>query len=79
MKINLNGDVLWHKTLGNLSGAYSVEDVSLGIDKIYVTGSRKLNENDHDKYSAIFDFDGAIIEDRGRWKIRDHMEMKYVL
>ena len=63
MKINLNGDVLWQKTVGNLSGAYSVEDVSLGIDKVYVTGYRKLNENDHDKYSAIFDFDGnAIIE-----------------
>ena len=63
MKINLNGDVLWQKTVGNLSGAYSVEDVSLGTDKVYVTGSRKLNENDHDKYSAIFDFDGnAIIE-----------------
>ncbi|MEE3145633.1 MAG: T9SS type A sorting domain-containing protein [Bacteroidota bacterium] len=76
MKINLNGDVLWHKTLGNLSGAYSVEDVSLGIDKIYVTGSRKLNENDHDKYSAIFDFDGnAIIEktEVDGAEIRDHI------
>ena len=61
MKLNMAGDVLWFKTLGNLSGEYAVNDVSLGNDKVYVVGSRKLTEDNHDHYSAVFDFDGNVL------------------
>ena len=61
MKLNMSGDVLWFKILGNLSGEYAVNDVSLGNNKVYVVGSRKLSEDNHDHYSAVFDFDGNVI------------------
>lgn len=63
MKINMNGDVLWHQTAGNLSGEYSVKDVSLGPSKVYVVGARKLSEDDHDFFSATYDFDGNAMVD----------------
>ena len=61
MKVNMSGDVLWFKSLGNLSGEYAVNDVSLGNNKVYVVGSRKLSEDNHDHYSAVLDFDGNVI------------------
>ncbi len=61
LKLNMAGDVLWFKTLGNLSGEYTVNDVSLGNDKVYVVGSRILTEDNHDQYSAVFDFDGNVL------------------
>ena len=76
MKINMNGDILWHQTAGNLTGEYSVEDVSSGNDKVYVTGARKLSDNDHDYYSATFDYDGnpmVVKTEIDNSEIRDHI------
>lgn len=76
MKINMNGDVLWHQTAGNLSGEYSVEDVSLGINKVYVVGNRKLTEDNHDHYSSVFDFEGNILIEKTEvdvGEVRNHI------
>lgn len=76
MKLNMAGDILWFKTLGNLSGEYAINDVSLGNDKVYVIGSRKLTEEDHDQYSAVIDFDGNVLNEKTELdvsEIRNHI------
>lgn len=76
MKINMDGDILWQITAGNLSGIYDVEDVSLGANKFYTVGSKELNEDDHDNYMGIFDLDGNTIIEKTEIdvsEIRNHI------
>ena len=61
MKINDEGEVLWKDTLGNYSGAYTIEDVTVSLDKINAVGARIVSESNHDSYLLKLDFDGAIL------------------
>ena len=63
MKLGMNGNVHWQKMVGNLEGIYSVEDVSLGLDKVYVVGARTISEENHDNYAGIFDLDGNVLSE----------------
>ena len=83
MKISSNGDEIWRKTVGPLSGEYVVHDVVLGDGNFYAIGARELNEDNHDLYRACFDFEGnTIIEktDIDDVYIRDHIgdEIVYI-
>lgn len=61
MKINEEGNVLWSDTLGNYSGDYTIEDVSISTDKINAVGARIASDTNHDSYLLKLDFDGAIL------------------
>ena len=61
MKINDAGVVLWKDTLGNYSGDYTIEDVSISTNKINAVGARIVSESNHDSYLLKLDFDGAIL------------------
>lgn len=61
MKMNEAGDILWKKTLGNKSGAYAIEDVTISLDKISAVGSRIVSEDNHDSYLVRYDFDGNML------------------
>lgn len=61
MKINEDGEILWKDTLGNYSGDYTIEDVSISTDKINAVGARIVSEMNHDSYLLKLDFDGAIL------------------
>ena len=61
MKINEAGQLLWKDTLGNYSGDYTIEDVSVSTDKINAVGARIVSDTNHDSYLLKLDFDGAIL------------------
>jgi len=61
MKINEEGEVLWKDTLGNYSGAYTIEDVTVSTDKINAVGARIVSDSNHDSYLLKLDFNGSII------------------
>lgn len=63
-KINSNGDEIWSKTVGPLTGKYVLHDVALGDGDFYALGARELNENNHDLYRARFDFNGSPIVEK---------------
>ena len=63
MKLGMNGNVHWQKMVGNLEGIYSVEDVSLGQDKLYVGGYRTVSESNHDNYAGVYDLDGNVLSE----------------
>jgi len=63
MKLGMNGNIHWQKMVGNLEGIYSVEDISLGQDKLYVVGSRTVSESNHDSYAGVYDLDGNIMSE----------------
>ena len=61
MKMNKEGSILWMDTVGNYSGDYTIEDVSVSTDKINAVGARIMSESNHDSYLLKLDFDGAIV------------------
>ena len=76
MKINSNGEEIWSRTVGPLSGKYALHDVALGDGDFYALGSREINEYNHDLYRARFDFNGnPIVEktDIDNSEIRDEI------
>jgi hypothetical protein len=63
MKLGMNGNIHWQSMVGNLEGIYSVEDISLGQDKLYVVGSRTVSESNHDSYAGVYDLDGNMMSE----------------
>ena len=61
MKINNEGSILWRDTLGNYSGKYVIEDVSIAVDKINAVGAREVDIDNHDSYLLKLNFDGDIL------------------
>ena len=61
MKINEEGEVLWKDTLGNYSGDYTIEDISISTDKINAVGARIVSDTNHDSYMLKLDFEGSIL------------------
>ena len=43
MKMNKEGSILWMDTVGNYSGDYTIEDVSVSTDKINAVGARIIS------------------------------------
>ena len=83
MKINSNGEEIWSRTVGPLSGKYKLHDVVLGDGDFYAIGARELSDDNHDLYRARFDFNGnPIIEktDTDNTEIRDYIgdEVTYI-
>ena len=83
MKINSNGEEIWSRTVGQLTGAYELHDVVLGDGDFYALGARVLSEDNHDLYRGRFDFNGnPIVEktDIDNTDIRDEIgdEVAYI-
>ena len=64
MKINSNGEEIWSRTVGPLTGKYELYDVVLGNGDFYTIGAREINENNHDLYRGRFDFNGNPIVEK---------------
>ncbi len=61
MKINDEGEIIWKDTLGNYSGNYFIQDVTLSSGKVNVVGARLVSETNHDFYLVKLDFEGNIL------------------
>ena len=61
LKMNAQGTIIWENTVSDLAGKYSVSDLSLGLNKIYVIGFREVNPEKFDEYAGIFDLDSNLI------------------
>jgi hypothetical protein len=55
------GEILRFDTISHKTGNYSVNDLSLGINQIYVAGHREISSINHDAYAGVYDFSGNII------------------
>jgi hypothetical protein len=61
MKINQNGDSLWHNFYGNYSGQYGFRDIAIGANLMYAVGYRKVTETNFDHYITRIDSNGNIL------------------
>jgi len=58
-EIDGNGNVLWADTISDKPGEYVINDISLGTDKIFLTGYSKLSTR-NDVYFGVYDFTGQL-------------------
>jgi len=61
IKIDQNGDTMWHKFYGNLSGRYGFMDITMGTNLIYGVGYRKINDSNFDHYITKIDLNGNLL------------------
>jgi hypothetical protein len=61
LRMNRFGDILWQDTVGDLAGEYGINDVFLGLNKVYAVGKRKVIEANHDDYFGSYDFNGNLV------------------
>jgi hypothetical protein len=61
LRMNRFGDILWQDTVGDLAGEYGINDVFLGLNKVYAVGKRKVIQTNHDDYFGSYDFNGNLV------------------
>lgn len=61
LKINDQGVVEWFDTLGHLTGAFSVLDLTPNLYGIQFAGYRLNNNSDYDKFSGSIGLDGVVL------------------
>ena len=61
LKINDQGVVEWFDTLGHLSGAFAVLDLTPNLYGIQFAGYRLNNNSDYDKFSGSIGLDGVVL------------------
>lgn len=61
MKIDEDGTLQWLDTLGNYSGDYTIEDITVGIGAINAVGSREVGPDNHDSYLLMLDYNGNVL------------------
>ena len=61
LRMNRFGDILWQDTVGDFAGEYGINDVFLGLNKVYAVGKRKVIEANHDDYFGSYDFNGNLV------------------
>jgi hypothetical protein len=61
LEMNDSGGINRFDTISHLSGNYVVNDISLGINKFYVSGYRIVNPSNHDAYCGVYDISGQLI------------------
>jgi hypothetical protein len=61
LEMNDNGAINRFDTISHLSGNYVVNDISVGVNKFYVSGYRIVSASNHDAYCGVYDFSGQLI------------------
>ena len=63
MTFNDQGTILSQIMIGPKSGEYHLSDIEVGENKLYIVGSRVLNEQNHDNYIRIIDDNGVFLSE----------------
>ena len=61
IELNDLGETLRFDTISNKTGNYCVNDLSLGINKIYVAGHREISSINNNAYAGVYDLSGNVI------------------
>jgi len=61
IELNSSGNVVRWDMIGHKSGNYSINDLSIGVNKVYVAGNRIVSSTNNDAYTGIYDFSGQLI------------------
>jgi hypothetical protein len=61
VEMNDNGVINRFDTISHRTGNYVVNDISIGVNKVYVSGYRIVTTSNHDAYCGVYDFLGQLI------------------